>query len=55
MLHSTHRLQVRCRTPEELEKGVPEEEVREREAAFFQAHPELQKVSCRPRPSRSCS
>ncbi|KAL4437095.1 hypothetical protein ABPG75_004234 [Micractinium tetrahymenae] len=39
---------VRCRTPEELSQGVTEAEVREKEAAFFEAHPELKQVD------RSC-
>ena len=37
-------MQVRCRTPEELQEGISCGESREREQRFFSEHPELKHV-----------
>lgn len=37
-------MQVRCRTPEELQEGISSEESRDREQRFFREHPELKHI-----------
>ena len=42
--HSWLSLQVRCRTPEELQQGISSQESRETEQRFFREHPELKHI-----------
>lgn len=42
--HSWLNLQVRCRTPEELQQGISSQESRETEQRFFREHAELKHI-----------